>query len=181
MITDKHQFHNKDFYVPNWDIKFLFIGTYNPSGGDTVPYYYGRKTNRHWKLLSEVFNIDFNVHNESFFEDIKNHKIGCIDLIHSVTFEKEFKELITGKGYKDNELFKKRHIKSYHTDEIINLIRKNNLSKVYFTNTGSALNKEQKLEMQKIDNICEVIYLESPSPASRNRNLAPASYMENIK
>jgi|TARA_B110000977_G_C11000899_1_gene463777 G:T/U-mismatch repair DNA glycosylase len=181
MITDKHQFHNKDFYVPNWDIKFLFIGTYNPSGGDTVPYYYGRKTNRHWKLLSEVFNIDFNVHNESFFKDIKNHKIGCIDLIHSVTFEQEFKELITGKGYNDNELFRKRHIKSYHTDEIINVIRKNNLNKVYFTRTRNGFQNEQKVELQKIENICEVVYLSSPSPANRDRANTLKSYKENIK
>lgn len=30
----KHHFYNRDFYSPNWEIKFLFIGTFNPSGGE---------------------------------------------------------------------------------------------------------------------------------------------------
>ena len=50
-----HQFSDKDFYIPKWKIKHLFIGTFNPKGGEKVKYYYGRETNKTWKILSEIF------------------------------------------------------------------------------------------------------------------------------
>ena len=53
MITN-HQFKKKEFYLPNWEVEYLFIGTFNPSGGEKVPYYYGRKKNRFWELLPAV-------------------------------------------------------------------------------------------------------------------------------
>jgi hypothetical protein len=153
MIEIKHHFYNRDFYFPNWDVKFLFIGTFNPSGGESVPYYYGRKRNRFWKLLSEVFGNELDPKNESFFNDIKQHKIGCIDLIDSVTFDERYSELILGKGYKDVELFKSKIVKSYNTNEIIKFISNNNLNKVYFTNSGKSLRKEQKSELEKIEKV----------------------------
>ena len=76
MIKINHHFIDKNFYFPNWEVKHLFIGTFNPSGGETVPYYYGRKRNRFWKLLSEVFEIELDPNSESFFDDIKNPGLG---------------------------------------------------------------------------------------------------------
>ena len=180
MIEIKHNFYDKDFYFPNWDIKFLFIGTFNPSGGESVSYYYGRKRNRFWKLLSEVFKQDFNPKNDSFFSDIKKYKIGCVDLIGSVTLDEKYSNLILGKGYKDSELFKSNIIKSYNTNEILKLILNNGLNRVYFTNSGKSFNKEQKLELKKIEKEFEVIYLCSPSPVNRNRNYCLEDYIKNI-
>ncbi len=176
----KHHFHNRDFYSPNWEIKFLFIGTFNPLGGETVKYYYGRKRNRFWKLLSEVFRTDLDPNNESFLKDIQYHKIGCIDLIKSVSFDKKYRELILGKGYKDSELFKSNIVKTYNTNEILNFIDKNNLNTVYFTNSGKSFNKEQKLELKKIEDVCKVIYLCSPSPVNRNRENCLEEYIKYI-
>ena len=150
MIKKYHQFKEKEFYFPNWEVKHLFIGTFNPSGGETVPYYYGRKRNRFWKLLTEVFNIELDPKTESFFDDIKKCKIGCIDLINSITFEEKYEEVILGKGYEDRVLFKKDIEKSYNTSEILKFISENNLTQVYFTNSGSSLKKEQKLELKKL-------------------------------
>jgi hypothetical protein len=48
----KHQFKTSSFSKPNWEIKLLFIGTFNPEGGESVPYYYGRNKNKFWELLA---------------------------------------------------------------------------------------------------------------------------------
>ncbi len=42
MKTICHQLYSETYYVPNWPIKHLFLGTFNPEGGEKVPYYYGR-------------------------------------------------------------------------------------------------------------------------------------------
>lgn len=181
MIKINHHFINEDFYLPKWEVKHLFIGTFNPSGGETVPYYYGRKRNKFWKLLSEVFNTELEPKTESFFDNIKKHKIGCIDLINSVTFEEKYKEDILGKGYKDSVLFKKNIEKSYNTSEILKFISENDLTQVYFTNSGSSLNKEQKLELKKIDDVSKVVYLCSPSPVNPKRSYCLEDYLNKIK
>ncbi len=38
-----HQLANEKFFIPDWPLKHLFLGTFNPSGGETVSYFYGRK------------------------------------------------------------------------------------------------------------------------------------------
>jgi len=179
-LRNNHQLKNNIFYLPNWEVKHLFIGTFNPSGGETVPYYYGRKRNRFWKLLSEVFEIELDPNSESFFDDIKKLKIGCIDLINSITFEEKYKEDVLGKGYKDSVLFKKNIEKSYNTSEILKFISENDLTQVYFTNSGSSLNKEQKLELKKIDEVCKVVYLCSPSPVNPKRSQCLEDYKQKI-
>lgn len=181
MIIENHHFSKKDFYFPKWEVEHLFIGTFNPSGGETVPYYYGRKRNRFWKLLSQVLNIELDPNTDTFFENIKKYKIGCIDLIHSVKFEEKYKDFILGKGYKDSVLFKKDIEKTYNTSEILKFISKYNLTQIYFTNSGSSLNKEQKLELKKINDVCKVVYLCSPSPVNPNRGQCLEDYLNKIK
>lgn len=71
----EHQFKKKMFYLPKWEVEYLFIGTFNPSEGKKVPYYYGRKKNRFWKLLSEVFKIELDPNDRLFFENLKSLKV----------------------------------------------------------------------------------------------------------
>lgn len=40
-----HQFYDNDFFIPSWDIKYFFLGTFNPNKGKKVNYFYSRKTN----------------------------------------------------------------------------------------------------------------------------------------
>jgi hypothetical protein len=40
-----HQFYYADFFIPTWDIKYLFLGTFNPSEGEKVTYFYSRNYN----------------------------------------------------------------------------------------------------------------------------------------
>lgn len=180
MKIREHQFKKKEFYLPQWDVDHLFIGTFNPSGGEKVPYYYGRNKNRFWKLLSEVFKIDLDPNDSLFFENLKSLKMGCMDLIDSISYPEEYKDRVLGKGYSDNVLFLSTINKVYNTNNILDIISKNKLQKVFFTNSGGSLRKEQKLELEKIQSVCEVIYLCSPSPVNPNRDNCLEDYKQKI-
>lgn len=179
MITN-HQFKNNVFYLPNWEVEYLFIGTFNPSGGEKVPYYYGRKKNRFWKLLTEVFEIELDPYNDSFFENLKSLKMGCMDLIDSISYPEEYENRVLGKGYSDKVLFSSNVNKVYNTENILDIISKNKLQKVFFTNSGGSLRKEQKLELEKIMKVCKIIYLCSPSPVNPKRSQCLEDYKQKI-
>lgn len=164
-----HKFSKKDFYFPYWNVKHLFIGTFNPELGETVPYYYGRTRNKFWPNMSNLFQTKLDPNCASFFEEIMRIGIGCVDLIHSIKFEDSHLNRIRN-GYADNDLLINRVEKTYNTQCILNTINHNNLRKAYMTNSGSSLRKEQKEEITKISSICEFIYICSPSPRSPNRN-----------
>ena len=176
----EHQFKKKMFYLPKWEVEYLFIGTFNPSGGKKVPYYYGRKKNRFWKLLSEVFKIELDPNDSSFFENLDRLKVGCVDIIDSISYPEEYEDRLSSKGYSDSVLFLSTIKKDYNTKNILDIISKNKLQKVFFTNTGGSLRKEQKLELEKIQNICEIIYLCSPSPVNPNRDNCLDDYKQKI-
>lgn len=59
--------------------------------------------------------------------------------------------------------------------------RTDKFTQVYFTNSGSSLNKEQKLELKKIDDVCKVVYLCSPSPVNPKRSYCLEDYLNKIK
>jgi hypothetical protein len=101
MKTIKHQLLINQNYIPSWDINYLLVGTFNPSGGEQVNYYYGRKTNMTWKLISTIFGEEINPNNSNFIGLLKKHKIGCIDLISSVTCDEAKIPQIIGNGYSD--------------------------------------------------------------------------------
>lgn len=175
-----HQFKREMFYLPKWEVEYLFIGTFNPYRGERVPYYYGRKRNRFWNLLSEVFRTELDPYDDSFFENLDRLKIGCVDIIDSISFPEEFEDRVSGKGYSDNVLFLSNVKKVYNTENILDIISKNKLQKVFFTNSGGYLRKEQKLELEKIQSVCEVIYLCSPSPVNPNRDNCLDDYKQKI-
>ena len=67
----QHQLLNSDLFIPQWNVKHLFLGTFNPQGGDTVSYFYGRSRNQTWPTLSKIFKTELNPNNSDFFEKIK--------------------------------------------------------------------------------------------------------------
>lgn len=171
LITN-HQFKNEHFYFPHHKINFLFIGTFNPEFGEKVPYYYGRKTNYFWRIMSIIFQNKINPYDENFFNLLTKYKIGCIDIVDSVSYENKFHNLINGEGYLDDVLFKKKNNikKIYNTDTIVDLINKNQLRQVYLTNLGGVFKKEQKDELKLIETHCSLVYLSSPSQYNVHRN-----------
>ena len=164
MQTINHQFSSESFYIPNWEVQHLFVGTFNPEGGARVPYYYGREKNQLWPLLSEIFHAEFNPSSDNFWELLRRHKIACIDMIHSVTASEEHIDAIIGKGYKDSEIINRAVARTYNTSSIIQLIAKNHGIRVYSTwGNGSSL-REWRAEVQQLG---ALIPLVSPSLAAR--------------
>lgn len=159
-----HQFKNKKFYFPNWEIKYLLVGTFNPKEGEQVTYYYGRKRNKTWSLISEIFKDKFDPDLDNFFDKLIQHKIACVDIIDQIIVPVSRIENIVGKGYKDSEIINKSITRLYNTEKILELIKKNEGVKVFSTwGTGPRL-KEWINEIHKLGEIYTLI---SPSMAAR--------------
>jgi hypothetical protein len=163
-ITVKHQLlANVNFY-PNWPIKYLFLGTFNPSGGDSVNYFYGRIKNQTWPTLSKIFNRKLDVKSIDFIQNLQELGIACMDLIKTVQIDKDCLNNVIGTGYKDSIIINKQCIRTYSTTEILDVINNNPGVKIYSTwGKGSNL-QEWKNEVSKINNIISLV---SPSLAAR--------------
>ena len=160
MKTINHQLKETDYYIPNWDIKHLFVGTFNPEGGEKVNYYYGRPRNQTWNLISEIFSDKFDPTSEDFFNLLRKHKIACVDMIDKVIASEERIDKIIGKGYSDPQIINTSVKRFYNTDKIIDVINKNTGIKVYSTwGIGSNL-REWRNEKEKLGKIIQLV---SPS------------------
>ena len=159
-----HQFYNHDFFVPTWDIKYLFLGTFNPSEGEKVNYFYSRKTNLLWPTLSKIFRDELNPNNLDFFKKLKTHQIGCMDLIESIEISNTDKSFIIGKGYSDSKIINNSLKRNYNTENIKSVINKNPEVQLYSTwGNGSNL-IDWKNEIKKLPPVTKLV---SPSRAAR--------------
>jgi hypothetical protein len=164
MTTINHHLFTNQHYIPTWKINYLLVGTFNPTGGEQVNYYYGRKTNMTWKLISAIFGEEINPNNSNFIELLKKHKIGCIDLISSVICDEAKIPQIIGNGYSDSKIINKQVRREYNT-AIVNQLSKSNPNLKIFTTWGKGSNlKEWQIEVEKIKISSK---LKSPSMAAR--------------
>ena len=164
MEVVNHQFSNENFYIPNWKIKHLFIGTFNPEAGEKVSYFYGRDKNKTWQLLSEIFGEKLNPNDDDFIDLIKKNGIACMDIIDSVEFDKDQKDYIIGKGYSDYKIINNKVVRKYNIDAILTVIENNPGIIVYSTWGKGSKIKSWNLEIAKINNL---INLASPSMAAK--------------
>lgn len=163
----QHQLLNSDLFIPQWNVKHLFLGTFNPQGGDTVSYFYGRSRNQTWPTLSKIFKTELNPNNSDFFEKIKTLKIACMDMICSVEAPENMLSQILGNGYSDSKIINGYTFREYNTANIMKIIDQNSGINVYSTwGTGANL-KEWKREILKIDNNKHIIPVASPSLVAR--------------
>lgn len=168
-IIINHQLINRNIFLPNWPIKYLFLGTFNPEGGADVNYYYGRTkngkpVNQTWPTLSIIFGRNLDVNSAHFFQDLKELEIGCIDLIQSVQISKKDELNVTGKSYKDSNIINNKVVRKYNTNAILEVIYNNPNVKIYSTwGKGSNL-EEWKIEVSKFRDITNLV---SPSLAAR--------------
>jgi hypothetical protein len=160
-----HQLATKANYVPNWPIKHLFLGTFNPEGGDEVNYYYGRESNQFWPILRALTDLELNLNNPTtFLKELKQKGIGCIDMIHELDVPENKIQYVTGKGFSDSKIINTCIERTYNTERINQLISANKGVQVFSTwGKGSNL-KEWRKEVEKIKG---VIPLVSPSMAAR--------------
>jgi hypothetical protein len=164
MKVIKHQLSSDPFYFPDWDVKYLLIGTFNPEGGEKVDYYYGRTKNQTWRLLSEIFRVELDPNSPNFWTLLKKHKIACIDMIHEIAAPDERIDRIIGKGYKDTEIINKSVKRIYNTSNIKKLIESNSDIRIYSTWGKGAILKEWKKETAQLAGLTPLV---SPSLAAR--------------
>ncbi|MDD2445839.1 MAG: hypothetical protein PHX09_03410 [Clostridia bacterium] len=151
-----HQFLNQ---IPDWQINYLFLGTFNPESGEKVNYFYGRHRNQTWKILSNIFNVNFDLNDKVLFlNQLKNYKIACLDVINSVDIPNDQISHII----KDSAIINNFVKREYNTDNILNIISKNNC-KVFSTWGKGSNNKDWLDEISKIPNIIPLV---SPSMAA---------------
>jgi G:T/U-mismatch repair DNA glycosylase len=164
MQNIKHQLSNQRIYTPTWEVRYLLLGTFNPEGGDSVRYYYGRHRNQTWKILSEIFCDELNPNSDDFFDKIKKHKISFMDIIHKVNVPLNMTDMVIGSGYKDSNIINKSVIRTYRTEAILDLIKDNPQVNVFSTwGIGSSL-QEWNIEVNKIKSIIPLV---SPSMAAK--------------
>ncbi|GAB2498887.1 hypothetical protein GCM10027164_33640 [Algoriphagus taiwanensis] len=96
------------------------MGTFNPTGGKKVLVHYGRSRNQTWKLLSEIFNVNFDPSIPEIHEKMKMMGIACLDLIESVEVSPEFSHKITGESYSDSNLFNRLVKRNYKDIDDLN-------------------------------------------------------------
>lgn len=163
----QHQLLDLNIFTPEWNVKHLFLGTFNPKGGDSVNYFYGRSRNQTWPTLSKIFKTELNPNNPDFFEKIKTLQIACMDMISSVEASEHLLSQILGNGYSDSKIINGYTKREYNTNNIINIIKKNNGVNVYSTWGAGANLKEWKSEIMKINQVKQITPLASPSLVAR--------------
>lgn len=167
-----HQFLEKEFFIPNWKVNHLFIGTFNPNGGHPVNYFYGRESNYFWNVISEIFKDDLTPFGcddlKVFFEKLKHHKIGCMDLIKSVEFNENNVDVndVIGNGYSDSKIINGNVVREYTTEIILDYLINNPETKIYSTWGNGSKFREWNNELDKFPND-KIIKLVSPSRAAR--------------
>ncbi len=161
-----HQLLENEYFIPNWNINHLFLGTFNPEGGEKVRYYYGRKKNQTWPILAKIFSDNRLLLESSdveFFTSLKDNGIACLDLIKYVECNEMERDFIIGKGYSDSKIINKKVKREYMIDEIIKIIKANEKCVVYSTwGKGSNL-KDWLKQVEKISQEKTIIRLVSPS------------------
>jgi hypothetical protein len=162
-----HQLINENFFIPNWEVKYLLLGTFNPEGGDPVAYFYGRNRNKTWELLSDIFNVELHPNNDNFFELVQSLGIACMDMIKSVDADSTDYQYIVGKGYSDTKIINNQVLRVYNSEEIINVIYANPNIKVFSTwGKGSNL-KDWQQQINLIRHVTEIVPLVSPSMVAK--------------
>ena len=165
MIEVRHQFENEEWFIPEWKLRVLILGTFNPECGDTVEYFYGRNRNQLWSLVSHCLGRDLHPNQGGeFFTALKEEGIGCMDLLRSIRVPEERKGEICGDGYSDQKLLRGTNQRTYMTEEILEVIQENPGVRVLPTWGKGSFKKKDKLELARLP---ELPFLHSPSPASR--------------
>ncbi len=164
MVTIYHKLHDKPYYFPDWKVKHLFIGTFDPSGDDNVTNYYGRPRNQIWRLMAALFDDVFDQRSfDDFLKTIQKHGIACVDMIHSITAPESNIRKLTGLGFNDTVIISASVKREYNTAKILELINNNKGVKVYSTWGNGPKLKDWKNEVAKIQ---PMITLVSPSLAA---------------
>ena len=177
--TIDHQLLDSNHFLPSWEIKTLVLGTFNPSCGEKVDYFYGRCMNNFWRICEEIYNLDYMYFQNQFDRKLNfmiENQFGCTDIIKKVqVYENINVKEICGSGYSDQILFTaKKCTLEYNFKEIKSLISNSNITTVINTwgkreSPKSFLDEINDLELYCISNNIQFIR-KCPSPSGRLRS-----------
>ncbi len=170
-----HQFLNTDRFVPQWPVKFLFLGTFNPSGGAVLDYYYRRPYNGCWDILKTYFDPDNNYPIDTYeglLKFMKTFGIGCIDIIKTVECPDDYADRIIGQGYSDSALFRVQGLtRDYNYLTIQDFISEQPIKPCVFSTWGQRANPNEFLntlnEFLQYCNINNISFKRLSSPSGR--------------
>lgn len=176
----KHQFLDKAFFTPNWKADILVLGTFNPSCGEQVDYFYGRNRNKFWKAIGLTFKSSDNSLTtlEGKLTFLNQHRFACMDIIQKLIVNDPIKINDLINGYSDQKLFGGIRDKSlervYNTQNIKNYLEKFEPKKVLHT-WGKRNNPvEFRNEISEIKQFCKeksIQFIDDcPSPSNRSRS-----------
>jgi hypothetical protein len=157
-----HRFLNyhTDGLFPSWNIKYLIIGTFNPSWnkpGNNADYFYGR-SNYMWLLLPR-FVFEDSLQESSIEQKIsfcRRNFIGFTDLIKKIDNADQNNPLHRDRilSFKDADLLQFGADLHFNTQDIINYIDNNHfLERVYFSLLGQNVGAISAA-MTQIENHC---------------------------
>lgn len=186
-----HQFLNHGFFLPNWRIETLVLGTFNPECGEITDYFYGRKRNRFWRAIEALAGKENNYFQNNLNRKknvMEDYKFGCTDIIKSIKINENYKNSVCGNGYSDGALFTLREVEAtYQFEEIKKYLLSNNVKKVINT---WGMRKNPKIFLNQVNDLetfCnehQIIFIRncpSPSPRARNKfNILLNFYREHI-
>lgn len=96
-----HQSQKLEWITPNQiaDPHTLVLGSFNPfnENGNNVDYYYGRKNNFFWKVISQFMGYneeDYFFNNPKRKLDVMHQRFCCLDMINSIEFSCDSIELL---------------------------------------------------------------------------------------
>jgi hypothetical protein len=177
----KHQFIDSDFFLPNWDIDTLVLGTFNPNCGKKTDYFYGRNSNLFWRAIESICDKAPSSLQDNY--SAKNElmvlfKFGCSDIISSVEFNESVRDKICGKGYSDSILFTLKYVAPvYEFEKIKNYLIQHNILKVINTWGKRKSPKNFLLQINDLELFCQANQIDfircCPSPSGRLKKNMP--------
>lgn len=150
-----HQFLDSGYFFPTWEVNKLFLGTFNPSCGQQVDYYYRRESNGFWKILKRYNNGNEIGDFTQLREFMRINHFGCVDVIRSVEFPDTKESDICGNGYSDDKLFTVTDFtRIYNFEQIKNYIIEHQITNVFSTWGGREKPKEFKVLLNEFRQFC---------------------------
>ena len=140
--------------VISGDCKVLILGSIPSIKSRETGFYYGNKTNRFWRIISEIFGEDFTVFdNKRKAEELLKHNVGLYDVFASCKIL----------GSSDGK------IKNAELNDIPSLIKNTEITRIYVT-SQKAYKVFIKRYGEYFDGIgVKIVNLPSPSSANRSK------------
>lgn len=151
-----HQLLDNQHFSPGWSCRALVLGTFNPSGGARVNYFYGRYGHPFWEVISglcgksdkKYFHHAIADGADSHVHLMREKKFGCMDIIRGVRTSSENLSRIQGEGYSDQNLFNVGRVqRQYNFDQILAFIEMTPEIKFIINTVGERFDRPNPMEL----------------------------------